>query len=241
MSLIRDSLLTVAGVSEQLSSTVLPYSHVHPRAHVTVKHISSKKGGASIPTFDLTKEQSAPSGEAPVLLANVPLSVSLNAGDDLFLSVSAYGSEPLSYQWKKDNVNIEGATSSAYQKLNVQGSDEAVYKCVITNAYGSVISHTCEVTVATVVTEYTVDFTAGTGGSISGSAHQVVAEGGNCTAVEAIPDEGYAFDGWTGDVTSSDNPLTVENVVANMDITANFEASGPNMNVLGYYYNQMNE
>jgi uncharacterized repeat protein (TIGR02543 family) len=238
----RDNLLTVAGVSEQPSFTVLPFSNVHPRGHLTVRHIVSK-GGVSTPVFDLTKEQSAPSGEVPLLLANVPVSVSLNEGDDLFLSIAVYGSEPLSYQWKKDNVNITGATSPVYQKLSVVDSDEAAYKCVITNAYGSVISHVCEVTVATVVTQYTVDFIAGAGGGISGDIDQLVNEGDDCTAVEAVPDEGYEFNGWTGDITSSDNPLTVHNVVANMSITANFLLIpvGPNMNILNYYYSELNQ
>jgi uncharacterized repeat protein (TIGR02543 family) len=238
----KDSSLTVAGVTEQLSYTILPFSHVHPGAHLTLRHIVSKNRILS-PVFDLTKEQSASSGELPLLLENLSTNISLNEGDDLFLSIAAYGSEPLSYQWKKDNVDIVDATSPVYQKLNVLGSDEAVYKCVVTNAYGSVVSHECEVTVVIVVTEYTVNFIAGAGGSINGDIEQVVAEGGNCTAVEAVADSGYQFVDWTGDAASSDNPLTVQNVVADMEITANFELTpvGPNMNVLDYYYSQMNE
>jgi uncharacterized repeat protein (TIGR02543 family) len=241
--LTRDSLLTVAGVSEPPSSTILPFSHIHPKAHLTTKHIVSK-GGVSTPVFDNIKEQSASSGDAPLLLINIPMSMSLNEGDDLFLSAAAYGSEPLNYQWKKNNIDITGATSSVYQKFNVQASDEAAYKCVVTNVYGSTVSHVCEVTVVTAVTQYTVDFTAGAGGSISGSTSQLVDEGDDCTAVEAMPNEGYEFNGWTEDVTSSENPLTVHNVVTNMNITANFiliPPVGPNMNVLNYYYNQMNE
>jgi len=234
--LTRETLLTVAGVSQQPSSVVYPYSHILPRVRRTAKYISTR-GGVSVPVVDLTKEQSAPGGEAPILLSNVPLSLSLNEGEDLFLSVSAYGSEPLSYQWKKDNVNIVGATSSAYQKLAVAETDEATYKCVVTNAYGTVTSHEC---VVAVVSTYTVDFVAGAGGTISGDASQTVTEGGDCSAVEAVPDEGYEFVDWTGDISSTDNPLTVENVVADMSITANFAALGPNMNVLNYYYNQLN-
>ncbi len=75
---------------------------------------------------------------------------------------------------------------------------------------------------------HTVTFLAGTGGSINGTASQTVADGADCTAVTAVPDSGYAFVNWTGDVPpghESDNPLTVTNVVADMTVTANFAAA----------------
>ncbi|MFP4680878.1 MAG: cellulase family glycosylhydrolase, partial [Chitinispirillaceae bacterium] len=40
-------------------------------------------------------------------------------------------------------------------------------------------------------------------------------------SITATPDEGYEFTGWTGDITSSENPLSVT-MDADMSITANF-------------------
>lgn len=68
----------------------------------------------------------------------------------------------------------------------------------------------------------TVNFVAGANGSITGTAAQTVAYGGNCAAVTAVSDQDYYFDGWTGDYTGDDNPLTITNVTADMTITANF-------------------
>jgi predicted secreted Zn-dependent protease len=71
--------------------------------------------------------------------------------------------------------------------------------------------------------EHTVTFLAGANGGLTGDTTQVVDHGSDCTEVTAVPDTGYHFVNWTGDYTGTDNPLTVENVTADMTITANFE------------------
>jgi uncharacterized repeat protein (TIGR02543 family) len=73
--------------------------------------------------------------------------------------------------------------------------------------------------------QYTLTFTAGAGGAISGASPQYVLQGGSSTPVTALPDTGYHFANWTGDngfVTKTANPLTVNNVAASQNITANF-------------------
>ena len=79
-------------------------------------------------------------------------------------------------------------------------------------------------------TLFTVTFsTDGTAGaSLTGTTPQNIAYGNNCTSVTAVAPVGFYFVNWTGTggfVTTTDNPLTVTNVAANMDITANFTAS----------------
>jgi len=70
--------------------------------------------------------------------------------------------------------------------------------------------------------EYTVTFTVGANGSLTGTKTQTIAEGDDCTSVTAVPDSNYNFTGWTGDHTGTENPLTITNVTADMNITANF-------------------
>jgi len=74
------------------------------------------------------------------------------------------------------------------------------------------------------IKQYNVTFIEGADGSITGDKNQVIDHGSDCTAVEAVPDYGFSFDGWTGDITSSDNPLTVTNVTDDLNITANSAA-----------------
>ena len=67
---------------------------------------------------------------------NLAVTVTSNAA----FSVTATGSSPLSYQWRKDGTNLAGATSTTLTLSNVQTNQAGNYVVVITNAYGSVTS-----------------------------------------------------------------------------------------------------
>lgn len=51
----------------------------------------------------------------------------------------------LRYQWYKDGVAINGATSSTYSKLSSVNSDAGTYYCIISNDNGSIQSNSCTV------------------------------------------------------------------------------------------------
>ena len=76
------------------------------------------------------------------------------------------------------------------------------------------------VTAHLTVVMFTLDYAPGPGGSLIGDASQVVAYGGDGTAVTAVPDSGYGFVGWSDG--SIANPRTDTNVTANVDVTASF-------------------
>ena len=78
-------------------------------------------------------------------------------GSDVVFSVVADGYD-LSYQWRKDDVNInnvdmrfEGADSTNFTVMMVNKSDEANYSCTISNRVGSVISMDAVLTVGVCV------------------------------------------------------------------------------------------
>jgi hypothetical protein len=64
-----------------------------------------------------------------------PLSQTKNVGQTLNLSVVATGSI-LSYQWKKDGVNIPLANTSIYSKSGITTADAGNYTCVINGECG---------------------------------------------------------------------------------------------------------
>jgi uncharacterized repeat protein (TIGR02543 family) len=99
--------------------------------------------------------------------------------------------------------------------------DGTLVGAVSTYTFSDVTSdHTISATFA--IDTYTLSFTAGTNGNITGSTSQTVNHDSDCTVVEAVADANYHFTGWTGDYTGTANPLTVTNVTSNMNITANF-------------------
>lgn len=59
------------------------------------------------------------------------------AGLPATLSVSAAGTVPLTYQWKKNNVDIPGATDSSISFTPLVSGDQASYSVGITNSVGS--------------------------------------------------------------------------------------------------------
>ncbi len=76
-----------------------------------------------------------------------------------------------------------------------------------------------------VVSSYTLTYSAGTNGSLTGTTSQTVTYGTSGTAVTAVPNTGYAFVNWSDGSTT--NPRTDLNVTNNITVTANFAASTP--------------
>jgi len=73
---------------------------------------------------------------------------------------------------------------------------------------------------AVIPVTYTLTYTAGSGGTISGSTSQTVASGTAGTAVTPTPNSGYHFTNWTDGSTA--NPRTDSNVTSNISQQANF-------------------
>jgi len=67
---------------------------------------------------------------------------------------------------------------------------------------------------------FTLGYTAGANGTLTGNASQVVDYGASGTAVTAVPNTGYHFVKWSDDSTV--NPRTDLNVTANIAVTAGF-------------------
>ena len=76
------------------------------------------------------------SAQQPLILT-APQPQSLWVGDPLSLNVSATGAAPLTYQWKRNNTAIPGATGTTYSKANALASDGGTYTVEVTNSAGS--------------------------------------------------------------------------------------------------------
>lgn len=73
-----------------------------------------------------------------------------------------------------------------------------------------------------VVTQFTLAYSAGANGTLTGSTTQVVNQGTDGTAVTAVADSGFHFTAWSD--ASTTNPRTDTNVQGNVTVSASFEA-----------------
>jgi hypothetical protein len=76
-----------------------------------------------------------------------PLGRTATAGASVSLSVMAAGVQPLSYQWRRNGADIDGATGASLDLAGVQSPDSGSYSVVVTNALGGVTSATALLTV----------------------------------------------------------------------------------------------
>jgi pectin methylesterase-like acyl-CoA thioesterase len=80
------------------------------------------------------------------VITNQPLSYSGSPGDNVTFTVSATGVPALTYQWRKDGVdlsdggNLSGAATTALSITGAQPSDNGNYTVVITNVFGATSS-----------------------------------------------------------------------------------------------------
>ncbi len=81
-----------------------------------------------------------------ISITSQPASQSICVGDNALFSVTVTGTGP-TYQWRKDNINIGGATSSTYSISGVLGTDEGSYDVVITGTCSNVTSNDAILTV----------------------------------------------------------------------------------------------
>ena len=70
---------------------------------------------------------------APLITVQ-PQSQTVPVGDPVTLSVTAFGSQPLSYQWLKNGTNLDGATASSLVWTNVQMTDAGTYSVLVPTA-----------------------------------------------------------------------------------------------------------
>jgi hypothetical protein len=76
----------------------------------------------------------------PVTITAQPSQVTVCPGSPAGFSVTATGSAPIAYQWRKNGLNIAGATAATYSIGSVIMLDAGTYSVVVSNGCGPVAS-----------------------------------------------------------------------------------------------------
>jgi hypothetical protein len=176
-----------------------------------------------------------------------PVSVTVTAGQAATFSVSATGTAPISYQWRKNAANISGATAATYTIPATTTSDSgSKFDIVVSNNLGSVTSSQATLTVnasaaapaittqpsnMTVTAGQTATFTVVASGTApltyqwrKNSANIAGAAGSSyTTAATTSADNGAKFDvvasNSAGNITSAQATLTVSSAPVAPTIT----------------------
>ncbi|MEP6549053.1 MAG: PQQ-binding-like beta-propeller repeat protein [Gammaproteobacteria bacterium] len=90
----------------------------------------------------------APAPTAPSITVQ-PANKSVTVGQTATFSVTAAGTAPLTYQWKKGTTAIVGATAASYTTpVTVIGDSASIFSVVVTNAIGTAVSNAATLTVS---------------------------------------------------------------------------------------------
>lgn len=77
---------------------------------------------------------------APAIMVQPASQQTVVAGNSATLSVMASGYPSPTYQWRKNNVPIGGATGSTFTLSSITAADAAVYSVVVANSLGTTVS-----------------------------------------------------------------------------------------------------
>lgn len=95
--------------------------------------VSNSAGNADSNSATLNVYPGAPAEVAPTIVTQ-PAAVTVNVGNTATFAVGVDGSGPFTFQWRKDDVDIAGATSAVLSFSNVTASAAGSYSVVVSNA-----------------------------------------------------------------------------------------------------------
>jgi uncharacterized repeat protein (TIGR01451 family) len=116
--------------------------------------------------------------------------------------------------------NWWGAASGPLDTVSTDGSNPTVNASGTGSPAIGAIDYSNWCINADCAVTYTLTYTPGANGSITGISTQTVDSGSDGSAVTAVPNSGYQFSSWSDG--STNNPRTDSDVTADVSVTANF-------------------
>jgi len=180
--------------------------------------VTNAYGAVTSVVAALTVVPSAPA------LAVEPRSQVASIGQDVLLSASAWGTDPIFYQWQRDGMDLPGENGAALSLVSVNGIQRAAYRVLASNKVGMAVSSNAVLSVVPVVvwgrTNYGVaDIPASATGLVAIASAQ---SSGSRSEILAVRSDGTIEDWGSGykDVV----PPGATNIVA---VAAGYDARAP--------------
>ena len=182
--------------------------------------VTNSVGSVTSSGATLTVNAAAVAPVAPTITAQ-PTAREVDPGNTATFSVTATGTAPLSYQWKKNGTDISGATSNTYNTPATTNADIGAvlaYSVVVTNSAGSVTSSNATLT----VNKYSLVANASGGfydrtECVKDNSTELIWEGKTASGDRAGSNTYTNYDSTTG----LQSPVGTDVTQANIDATTN--------------------
>jgi Ig-like domain-containing protein/immunoglobulin I-set domain protein len=102
--------------------------------------VSNSAGDADSNAAALNVYPGTPAAVAPTIVTQ-PAAVNVNAGNTATFAVGVDGSGPFTFQWRRDGVNVSGATSAVLTFNSVALPNAGTYSVVVSNSAGAIVSN----------------------------------------------------------------------------------------------------
>jgi len=144
----------------------------------------------------------------PPSITQQPVGDFVLAGTAVTLSVTAAGTEPLEYQWRKDGDVIPGANDAALVFDAVEVADSGSYTVTVSNAYGSVSSQAAVLRVIE-PPEYRLYASSAGGGMVLSDPYLQNYASNATVRVSVFAAGGWTFLDWLGDLDGTNPEMTL--------------------------------
>ncbi len=114
------------------------------------------------------------------------------------------------------SISPDGQINAEYESLDKDDNTQLEFQGSTINGSVFIVGDNCDVTLH-------VDINPPEGGTVQISPEKEVYDLGETVTLTASPNEGYVFNGWTGDYTGDSTTITIR-MKSLLDITANFSA-----------------
>jgi len=101
----------------------------------------------SVPAFTNSIIVSAPAIDVPPMITSQPQSQTVTAGASFTFELVATGTEPLTYQWMHEGINVTGGTNATFSLPVTPLAAAGIYSVQISNAAGFTVSSNALLTV----------------------------------------------------------------------------------------------